>query len=256
MTIKDHLKDLGLRDNEASVYLAILQLGETMIGPLEKETDLHKQLIYMAANSLQKRGLVEQFEVSGRKHFKVSNPAALEDQVKAKLARAKDITSRLFELQSQKTFGQQVRVYRGERGFLQYNLEGLRSQPKGSDVLIINYKSSRYFEVLSKETSAFARYERLRLKRNIGFKQLTFASEEEEKPFYEKRKRISIRQLSDQVQPPMDIAIFYNRVGLYFYEGEARILDLPGQETVKGFKSYFELLWKQAKSLESVASQQ
>jgi sugar-specific transcriptional regulator TrmB len=249
MTIDQELKGLGLRENETKVFLAILQLGDSTIGKLEKETELHKQLIYMAATTLQKRGLVDVYEAGGRRHFKVSNPAALEERLSTELKRAKKITPLLFELQSKKTATESARVYRGRRGFLQYNIEGLRNQPKGSEVLIISYKSSRYFDVLKKDSEDFARYEQLRIKRKVTFKSLAFASAAEEMPFYENRPLVKLRLLTNQAQPPMDVIIFYNRVGLYFYGQEPRILDLSGQETVNGFRSYFELLWKDAKAI-------
>ena len=57
MTLTEKLIGLGLKENEVSVYLATLELGESRVGEIEKKTGLHKQLIYNAAENLQSSAL-------------------------------------------------------------------------------------------------------------------------------------------------------------------------------------------------------
>ena len=53
MTLEQELAQLGLKENEIKVYIAALELGEPAVGDIERQTALHKQLIYNAASSLQ-----------------------------------------------------------------------------------------------------------------------------------------------------------------------------------------------------------
>ena len=103
MTLQEKLANLGLKKNEIKVFLAVLEVGEPAVGQVQKETGLHKQLIYHAAESLAAKGLLSIFEVRGRKRFSVPNPSIIEEQARQRLASTQELVPELFKLSNQLT---------------------------------------------------------------------------------------------------------------------------------------------------------
>lgn len=246
MTLEQDLAQLGLKENEVKVYLAALEMGESTVGKIERHTNLHKQLIYNAADSLQDRGLLCINEVNGRKRFSVMDPTALEEQAKARVAKARQITPRLFELANQQRSTDKVRVFRDLKSIQQYYLESTRNQPASSEVFILGVSSRRFFEIFDQQSFAYQRLEQLRTSRHINWNIILFAGKEEEATLNKRRSLVQIKLISEAVQAPIDMMIWHNHVGLLFYGAEPYVLDISGQETAKGFKEYFQVLWNKS----------
>jgi len=75
--MKEELKNFGLTENEARVYLAIVEIGEATTTPIRKKTDIHMSRVYEALNSLVEKGLVSYFLKNNVKHFQASDPKIL-----------------------------------------------------------------------------------------------------------------------------------------------------------------------------------
>jgi len=110
------LEQIGLTHNEARVYTAVLEIGETKTGPIVKKTGMHRVLIYDALASLIKKGLASHVTKENIKYFQASNPDNLVRFLKEKEAIAKSIIPNLKELQKENLNPQTVTVYEGVRG--------------------------------------------------------------------------------------------------------------------------------------------
>lgn len=246
MTIEEQLKGLGLGKNEAKVYLAVLELGATMVGEIQDVTDLHKQLIYNAAEKLEKKNLMIIFEERGRKHFKVSDPSMLAERHKERYEQAKGLIPKLFERAGERQSADTVKVYRGQKGVHQYYLEVMRQQPEESEALILGVNSERYFKIFDKEMPAYRRMEAMRVEKQITWKLLLFAPKEDEVTKNRGREFVEVRVLPEAVQAPNDIMVWHNRVGMLFYADEPYVVDIMGADVVEGFQQYFGVLWERA----------
>ncbi|HLD26002.1 MAG TPA: helix-turn-helix domain-containing protein [Candidatus Andersenbacteria bacterium] len=249
MTLETELAALGLKKNEILVYLAVLRLGEATVGQVEKETGLHKQLIYNAAQSLQGGSLLSAYEVRGRKRFRVVDPGALEDKARARLEKAQALVPQLLELASTKKPADKVRIYRGKRGVQQYYLETMRRLPAGYTAHILGVNSDRFFEIFNQNDAPYQRMEELRIEKKISWRLLLFGAKQAEVVLNKDRLLIELRLMAEAVQSPIDIMIWQESVGLLFYGDEPYVLDLTGSETVKGFTEYFNILWKQGEKV-------
>jgi sugar-specific transcriptional regulator TrmB len=246
MTIEQQLESLGLKKNEIKVYLAVLELGEPLVGQIEQQGKLHKQLIYQAAENLQNKGLLSIHEIRGRKRFTVADPSVLEEQVKARLSTARDLVPKLYELANKKRAADHIRIYRGKKGVQQYYLEIIRKIPAGATVYILGVNSARYFEIFNQQESAYQTFEKKRLTKKVQLKLLLFGPKESEIALNKARQFVVLRLLTDKIQAPMDIMVWHDRVGLLFYEPEAYVLDIVGQATVEGFREYIKAFWSGA----------
>lgn len=80
----DYLKELqklGLKENEARVYLASLRLGPTVISALSKETGLKRTNIYALVNNLMEKGLFTLREAGFKQYYSAESPKNLKNLV-------------------------------------------------------------------------------------------------------------------------------------------------------------------------------
>jgi sugar-specific transcriptional regulator TrmB len=68
------LENIGLTKREIKVYLALLELGSTTVGPLEHKASVPSSKIYEILKKLIEKGLVSYVIVRGRKNFQASDP--------------------------------------------------------------------------------------------------------------------------------------------------------------------------------------
>ncbi|EKD86204.1 MAG: Transcriptional regulator TrmB [uncultured bacterium] len=243
MSFSEDLENLGLSENEARVYLAVLELGEPTIGKIEKTANLHRQIIYNAANNLETRGLLSIRELRGKKHFAIENPSALEDYAEIQLRKSRDLVAQLYERINLKRTMDITRMFQGRNAVHQYYINNIRKQPKGSIIYILGVNSERYFEIYNKAESPYQRFEYARDKRKIRLNLLLFGDKEKEIKLNSGRKLIELRILPKLNNGPMDIMIWHNQVGMLLYANDPYILDIIGKEAVEGFKEYFYVFW-------------
>lgn len=80
----ENLKEFGLEENEAKVYLASLSLGPTTILNLSRHGEVKRTTVYEVVDSLEKKGLMKK-EIHGFKTlYSPEHPERLENTLEAK----------------------------------------------------------------------------------------------------------------------------------------------------------------------------
>ncbi len=92
MSTIEQLKESGLNETEAKVYLYVLENGLTAPPLLAKGTGILRTNCYSVLQSLQAKGLIEEHVKGARKAYLACDPAAL---LRA-LERKKEVTERLL----------------------------------------------------------------------------------------------------------------------------------------------------------------
>ena len=84
----NELKKIGLSDNEAKVYLALLELGSATVQQIAKAAQVNRPTTYVQLESLMKDGLVTSFEKSPinknlkpKTYFRIEDPEYLQKLV-------------------------------------------------------------------------------------------------------------------------------------------------------------------------------
>src|SRR3989344_2186615 len=73
------LENIGLTKGEAKVYLALIELGSTTVGPLVKKANVAYSNIYEILNRLVDKGLVSYIVKSKTKYFQAASPKSFSD---------------------------------------------------------------------------------------------------------------------------------------------------------------------------------
>lgn len=111
--MEEILKDLGFSEREVKVYLALLELGETTVGPIAAKTRIQHSKIYPTLEKLIDRGLVTFIIKSKTKYFQAVNPKQILFLLKEKERQFQEILPKLEEKQKIALSPQTAKVYEG-----------------------------------------------------------------------------------------------------------------------------------------------
>ncbi len=81
MNFLKELEKLGLKENEAQVYLAGLELGPTKISEISLKTGLGRTNVYALINNLMEMGLFKLKETGFKKYYSAESPENLKNLV-------------------------------------------------------------------------------------------------------------------------------------------------------------------------------
>lgn len=110
------LMDFGLSEAEAKVYLALLDIGSTLAGPVIKKTGLHRGTTYQVLQRLKEKGLVSSIIKGKKQYFEAVNPDRLMDVLKEKQESLQAVLPALKRKIAAGKEKQDVVVYSGVKG--------------------------------------------------------------------------------------------------------------------------------------------
>lgn len=114
--LQKELKNAGLNDSEAKVYLAALELGETNISRIAKKSGIKRTTTYLVIDSLKEKGLINSYKKRNKTVFIAEDPRKIEE----KLAERKQAIAKIMpELLSFANFLDRkptIRFYEGQNG--------------------------------------------------------------------------------------------------------------------------------------------
>jgi sugar-specific transcriptional regulator TrmB len=242
--ILENLKSLGLKDKEASVYLALLKLGEVGSSKIIKETDLHGQYVYMSLESLEEKGLVQHVIKKGRKKFTAKNPNILIKLIERQKALADKVTNQLKEIVNLPT-QQQFETYQGKESFISHEFELLEKSPEKSELLIIGGTGDHFFEIME---SVLGKYERIRLEKKISIRYI--GSEDQQKKLAQSksyRELFEYRILPGLFTGVVNTNIWPEAIVFNVFGKPVTAFSISNPVISVSYSQFFELLWKMGK---------
>ncbi|MBT3406148.1 hypothetical protein HN419_03180 [Candidatus Woesearchaeota archaeon] len=114
--MKEALREYGLSDNEANVYLAVLKLGESPVTDIANKANTYRTLTYEVLKSLEDKGLVSSVIRDKKKHFIVASPEKLLQGLKEKERRIQEIMPDLLSIHKSVSIKPTMTVYSGTEG--------------------------------------------------------------------------------------------------------------------------------------------
>ena len=114
--MNNFMKDIGLTSTEIKVYLALLNIGESLAGKIALEAKLHRKNTYDALNSLLKNGLVVYVIKKGKKSWKVISPEKIRSVFEEKLSLIDKFLPKLMSKFNEKKSDQTIEVFEGKEG--------------------------------------------------------------------------------------------------------------------------------------------
>lgn len=235
------LENAGLSSNEARVYLASLELGETSAARISKKSGVKRSTVYLAIENLKQKNLISGFRKGGRTVFFAESPKKLESNAKQAVLTLENIMPELLAITNALDVKPSVRYFEG-RGGLKELFNDILKYPKGevlewySESFISEFDEeffSGYFtkERVKKEVRARAiipdspSMRSLSEKNQLQLRRTKLISPDE----YNMRAEINVYG-----QKKVSIIAFKEEVGL--------IIESP--LIYESMKTIFELVWK------------
>lgn len=114
--LENDLSALGLTDEEAKVYLAVLELGGSYVSAIAKKAGVHRVSCYHTLDNLVKKGLVSSLSRNNMKYFTVESPRVLVNQLEEKYTKAQKLLPELLSLTNSLAYKPKIQYYEGLNG--------------------------------------------------------------------------------------------------------------------------------------------
>jgi len=117
------LQKVGLQENEAKIYLALVELGETTVIPLAKKSGLPRTTCYVVLDRMVKKGLASQVTNGAHTYFSAASPEkineiAITNEQRATIQRkvAEGLIPKLLQIIQKSPKGPKIQYFIGRKG--------------------------------------------------------------------------------------------------------------------------------------------
>jgi len=251
MNIKEKLNLLGLTRNEQDAYLTLLKTGETAVGNIIRNLNIHRQSVYNALDELEKRELIVKNTVNGIYHYKIIDPGAFLKNIKKQTEIAEELSAEVSVELGKRRQEQEINIFSGRKEIRRHFLDRYTKMPIGSPFFVISNYAMKFEEVLGKEF-LIKRYNALMIKRKISVK--IIAGENKRKEFKELTKSLKglktreFKYVSDNLVGPGAVEVSTIGVSFLSFLKNWFIIEVKNDEFRNAYLKHFETLWKIAKS--------
>ncbi len=245
--MENELKKIGFTKNESRVFLALIKLGECTIGPIEKEVGLFRQSLYNVLHHLADKGFVKIEKRNNRQIFIADDPDIILDQINTKQRLFERMLPDLHAMRGTKKYISDIKLYSGVKAFQLFHGKMLKNSLQNSEVCVLGAGGDAFLEIM-RQGVFFDRYENTRINKKISHKLLMYENQRNILPDYNQRRYVEMRFLPEIFHQPIATQIWPDRVAITLFGTNPEIVEVKSEKITNGFKSYFDILWKVAKS--------
>ncbi|MEK6962954.1 MAG: helix-turn-helix domain-containing protein [Nanoarchaeota archaeon] len=245
--MREVLQQIGLSGNEADIYLALLELGPSLVSKIVDKTKINRTHIYDRLKKLIDKGLVSHVIKSNRKYFFAAKPKRIlryleerEEKIKNEKKLVDAILPDLEKIQPASD-EEVVEVYEGKEGLKTILEDILRSK---NDIL--TYGSEGNFSKVLK--FYFKHYLKKIEKSNIRMK-VIFNFDDSKKPF--DLTFSEVRYIPKEYKTPTETTIYGDKVAIFLLTNQPKAILIQSKNISKAYQTYFNLLWEIGKKVKS-----
>lgn len=246
----ERLKNIGLSDNEAKVYMAMLELGPSPVVEIARKAEVNRPTAYVQIESLKKKGLVST-QTKGKKHlFIAESPEQIEfiiEREKNELERKAeefkkfipDLMS-VFNVSGQKP---QVRFFEGREGLMKIQDEFLKNKSKESISI------SSLDDIMNVFPAHPQKYTPRRVQGGIKSRLIYTSSKG---PFLKSDPAL-LREVKfvpqDKMPFSLDMSVYDDVVAIANLRGTISGIIIKNQNIADSFRNLFNFIWNSAEEV-------
>lgn len=244
------LEEIGLTKGEAKVYLTLLETGASTTGAIIKGSGISASKVYQILDRLAKKGLVGHSIKEGSMHFQAAEPKRilnyLNEKEKEMLDKKQRIIAQLPQLELKAQAGAAKRtaeIFEGKRGALNLFNNILDDLKSGEEYFVIG--AGLGFEEIPGMWEFFQKYHTERAKHGIKVNMLANHSYKDR--IVPATKLLGdVKFLPEELVTNLQITFYKKKTFIVLWSKEPVAFLIHNPDIVKGFRSYFELLWNRA----------
>ncbi len=233
--MEKQLQQIGLTENEAKIYLTLLDIGPSLAGMISRKSGIHRRSVYDAIDRLIEKGLIGYITKNNRKYFEAVNPSILLNLLKEKEESVKEILPQLeskFNLTKEK---QETLFFRGKSGLKTAFEDQILT---GKEILIFG-ASPIANEILK---FYFKWFDKRRVEKKIKVK-IIFDSSIRNK--LQKIPLSEIRFLPKEYSTPAATNIYADKISIILWSKENPLaIIIKQKEIADSYRKFFNLMWK------------
>lgn len=237
MKIIEVLQKIGLKEPEAKVYLALLELNNSTVLPIAKKAGVTRTYCYDILRSLIDQGLASYYEKDKKRRYMAQDPERILRLLQGRLLSYEQVLPDLREIRKSHDIKTAVRFFEGTKGVQALYAEIYRC--KGFDSIFSPrhlYKTfgEGYIDEISEQM----------VRKKMRLRELF--SSTEPKPHYAKNYTDlqECRWLPEEVKLQTDIILYKNKLALISFEPDIHAIVVEGSRIVDSHRQLFEILWK------------
>ncbi|MBU0615782.1 MAG: hypothetical protein KJ601_06835 [Nanoarchaeota archaeon] len=225
------LKQIGLSEGEAKVYLALVNLKRSQPGKISQETGMHRRTVYHALEALIRLELIKKEQQS----YVANDPKKLYSLIDVQQEQL-DIALPSLKADYEASKDTQIsNFFRGING-LKTILDDMII--KKSDIFVIG--NPNFTDEYAK---TFERFDSRRRKTGIKMR-FVCTRKYDHIPI----KAAQFRFLPEQYDTVSNTYAYANKIAIIHWANEPLIISIKLAEMTKAYKDYFDILWRIAKA--------
>lgn len=238
------LQDAGLNENEAKIYLASLEMGQTSASRIAKKAGIKRTTVYLSLENLMQKGLMSTIKKDGKSLYFAEDPRNLERIMVEKKERISKIIPELLAFTNLIDRKPEIRYFEGEEGIKEVLKNGLDKAEREICVMYSETYISDFDENFFSEY-----YIPERIKRKIFTRALLPDTEQmretsrNDEAFFKKSRFMP----SDLFKIKMEVMVYGRDATSIISFKEKFALIIESSDIHDSFKSIFETMWASGK---------
>lgn len=235
------LKEIGLSENEAVIYLTSLSLGPATILKISKSSEIRRTTVYSVAERLRQRGLMH-IKPSGIKQLHVAeHPEKLESIVEGKKNSLKKVLPQFAALYKLKEGEGTVHYYEGLPAIKNIYETALSPLRPGEDFLVIS-DLEKFFSKI--DSDYFEGFLEKRIKSRVNARLIVTDSERARNmKKYAKNLNSEVRILPPGATLSVDVMVLPQKATIFNLDEPLSAVSLENEAMIQMHKQLFEIIW-------------
>ncbi|MEI7960796.1 MAG: helix-turn-helix domain-containing protein [archaeon] len=248
------LEDIGLTNSEAKVYIALLDLGETTVGPVAKKAEVAYSKIHLLLEKLIEKGLVSYIVKDKTKHFFAASPKKILEYLEKKRTdfekQALKTKSLITELEKKVKIpldNERIELYEGVEGLSTIYNEGLDTIDEKKETVVLGAGGGG--ALTNDQVNLFLKkVNQKRLKKKINYR-LIYNETLRNDPEIIKWTKMPYTKVKFLMNDtPGSVNVRGDRTMIiYWHKDMPKVFFIKSQPVANSFRQYFEVIWNVAK---------
>ena len=235
------LKNMGLDDKEAELYLASVSLGDANMTELAKKAGVKRTSAYVVFQSLERKGLMGSFKMRRGLHFTATRPELLLQKTKQMSDQLATVLPELRALERKAEHHPRIYYYEGKNGYFTAAEDSLRAP----NTTIRHMGSIQDLHKIIGQDYDLNVYVPNRIKQHIFIKALYYSEHitPEIKSRSDADELREIRFLPTKYLEKTSTLIYGDRVAIFSTKKELITVIIESQDIADSEQKRFDLIW-------------
>lgn len=242
MELTTALAKFGLNQKQASIYLALLELGGSSVLEISRQAKIKRSTTYVVLDELQGLGLARYIKKGSTTVFEAAEPGTLGDQLQSRLKTFNQIKPLLDDIYLKEGAKPKVHYYSGLHEFIQL-YQKMFKENRHIDFFGVSVEDF-YNTVPRGIAEEFVQW--LADGKSTAREIVTYDKTSIEWARKNNSQFHKIRIIEKEFAFASDNAIFGNTLLIASFEGPFAVT-IESKEIIRTFRSMFEIAWKAAK---------